>query len=662
MLLKQIGLQSYRKTSEYQKLDIDEKFTIIAGGNNNGKTSVIDLIYKIGMDGYEFKKDDINIIVKQRIYDKLEFISTDESREDNQIYDDVSNLCEEINILFDMHLVCNSEYDKLLDYCISSEKNDFYIKVKSSYNINELVSVIKNKKFNFGYYEDSFLGSIKTTAYICNESFESLFTIKMSEVKSLFYISKINAQRKVDDENIQKNYFKQIIIKNLDKDTEWMYVIEKLTLSLKRDLVNGFSNNKSIKQIIQKLIDEKLNSTRNSFSEVSGEQGNTLLGSIDFDSNTIKDILPEFILLKYYIDRESKFGMSESSQGLGYNNLMNLLINLENNKETMLNDDNNIHKVKIIIMEEPEAHFHPQMEKSFIGLIKENIFDNIQLLLTTHSTEIVKHVKLENIRVFRSEDNCLQIFNLAEYVKDNATKAEFIRKFFSHTFAEVIFSDKVILFEGDTERLYLKQIISDTKDGNEYKYKNLKSKYISFFQVGGAYSENYVNFLKFLNIQSLIFTDVDYSKEIKNIEELKTPDISGHKYQSTNPIIKNRLSNENKTMHDLMRLGYFIYPDSDDKINIYFQSKNDGYARTFEEAILFQNIECSSVFDQISKDDFHSLIVNKELKGMSKPKTNCTIREKIDKINSKTDFIFSVLISEMIIPDYIEKGLTWLGK
>ena len=71
----------------------------------------------------------------------------------------------------------------------------------------------------------------------------------------------------------------------------------------------------------------------------------------------------------------------------------------------------------------------------------------------------------------------------------------------------MIFADKVILYEGDTERLYIRKLLGMTE------FASLRDNYIAFIQVGGAYAHNYLEILTMLKMKSLIITDLDYNKD-----------------------------------------------------------------------------------------------------------------------------------------------------
>lgn len=72
----------------------------------------------------------------------------------------------------------------------------------------------------------------------------------------------------------------------------------------------------------------------------------------------------------------------------------------------------------------------------------------------------------------------------------------------------MIFADKVILYEGDSERLYIRKLIKLPE------FLPLNDSYIAFIQVGGAYAHNYLPILRMLKMKTLIITDLDYDKKI----------------------------------------------------------------------------------------------------------------------------------------------------
>lgn len=82
----------------------------------------------------------------------------------------------------------------------------------------------------------------------------------------------------------------------------------------------------------------------------------------------------------------------------------------------------------------------------------------------------------------------------------------------------MIFADKAILYEGDSERLYIRKLIKLPE------FSTLNDSYIAYIQVGGAYAHNYLPMLRMLKMKTLIITDLDYDKEILSMDKVKAED------------------------------------------------------------------------------------------------------------------------------------------
>ena len=68
------------------------------------------------------------------------------------------------------------------------------------------------------------------------------------------------------------------------------------------------------------------------------------------------------------------------------------------------------------------------------------------------------------------------------------------------------FRDKAILVEGQVERLLLPQMIAQCADRNR---KDFAKEYITIMEVGGAHAHRFEQLIKFLEIPTLIVTDLD---------------------------------------------------------------------------------------------------------------------------------------------------------
>lgn len=291
------------------------------------------------------------------------------------------------------------------------------------------------------------------------------------------------------------------------------------------------------------------------------------------------------------------------------------------------------------------------------------------MLITTHSIEMTRTIEVDKMRILRSK-NVLEtkVYDLNKFLEGSSNKV-FYKKFFQFNIIEIIFADKVILFEGDAERLLLKYLIA-----NDNKYENLSSQYISYIQVGGAYAHKYLELIEFLKIKTLIFTDIDYEYS----SEKDFYEIESELMQEYNEIeIINKIESRETTNETIIKIVdekiiEKILKQARDKMGIYlsnievclkFQTEEDGYSRTLEDAILYNLANVKSVFTRITKEDFAEL---KELKSLSiayTKKVETTLRDRVDKLKNKTDFMYSLIESGEIknaVPNYIKEGLDWL--
>ena len=235
---------------------------------------------------------------------------------------------------------------------------------------------------------------------------------------------------------------------------------------------------------------------------------------------------------------------------------------------------------------------------------------------------------------------------------------DFYDWFYTINFPDIIFADKVILYEGDTERMLIKNaLISD-------EFESLKSQYISYVQVGGAYAINYRPILNYLKIKSLIITDLDYDKEALSEEDIMK---SCSTNATINAFAKDVLRKDSPTVEELYSWQTEASPIViDDCICLAFQGKADHFARTLEEAMLTKLYSLSAV-ELKTREEWLSLRKKDQLKFViPRNKTDCSTRTIIQHTaDNKTDFMYSVILNNLVrsmLPTYIEEGLMWLAK
>lgn len=159
--------------------------------------------------------------------------------------------------------------------------------------------------------------------------------------------------------------------------------------------------------------------------------------------------------------------------------------------------------VKITLIEEIEAHLHPQYQLRLIDYIqKESKFG--QFILTTHSITIGANIPLQNLIILK---NCNAYpMNEGSTCCDKSDYS-FLQRFLDATKANLFFARGVILVEGDAENLLLPTIAKIIG-------RNLHSYGVSIVNVGSTVYERYAKIFQrkdgqSLNIPVSIITDLD---------------------------------------------------------------------------------------------------------------------------------------------------------
>lgn len=197
----------------------------------------------------------------------------------------------------------------------------------------------------------------------------------------------------------------------------------------------------------------------------SGEEQKVDVDFLSYDFNKLVENLK--IQMPFYPEsilngsRQKHFELYQN--GLGYNNLIYIATVLGDLKQKKTLEKETY---AALLIEEPEAHLHPQLQNLFFNYLNKLDKDHgFQIFITSHSPTITAKADLNSVIVLQNK-HC-KIYSLpirsAGLTAPNLT---YLQKFLDVTKSQLFFSNAVILVEGISEALLMK--IFSLKVGEAY--------------------------------------------------------------------------------------------------------------------------------------------------------------------------------------------------
>lgn len=724
MKITKVIINNFRLLKNME-IDLEEDLSLIIGKNNCGKTSVLSALSKFFGEqkaAISFNYDDFNIDFQKELFKCIE--NQGQGWEKQKIqgievyifiqYTDADNLANISSLMLDLDpdnkvVVLKAEYtlDDSGIFVLADAFEKYYERFKNDKR-NKLSKIECYNKFMHTKLKKFFKLVYKAILFdknkgnICPDVFRIIDKrkIDLNKIISIKFIAaKRETMNKDSDDtlsNLSNKYYEKI------RDDAENPIIQ----SFEDELVNtDVSLTKVYEGLFEKVIDK--------VKKFGGIKENETIVKI-ISTLGQQQLLRDNTTMVYEADN---YQLPESYNGLGYLNLISIIIQIE----TILaefrgdNDDSSVPAdINLLFIEEPEAHTHPQMQYIFIKNIKNLLLDgsmgenikhkiNLQTVITTHSAHIVAECDFDDIKYFQktSTTNVVSknLRNLeVEYKDENDPqnrRFKFLKQYLTLNYAEIFFADKVVLYEGDTERILLPAMMKKIdQEEVDKSILPLMAQNISLLEAG-ANSQLFDKFLQFIGIKTLIITDIDAGKEAmvrdKNGVDrtvIKETEVENGTTTSNNALKHyygtaletwgrtklNFLKTRKKEQKILINENGIWKQNKKGKLMVVYQTEevrdgNKYYPRSFEDAFLFYNREF--VIDNI--DSFSGLQkiekVEEKVAGTSKYKYSAYELAK-DCIKSKPAFSMDVLLcseanditdfSNWEIPPYIKEGLEWL--
>lgn len=389
---------------------------------------------------------------------------------------------------------------------------------------------------------------------------------------------------------------------------------------------------------LTKKIDE-FNVFVNDFFEKSENEG-----------NEIKVIIDEF--LNSFIENSNKSDFTFSQKdlrnilskielglkdiinpGLGSLNRLYMATELLNLKRNSWNG------VKLCLVEELEAHLHPQAQMKVINkLLQCSENDNIQFILTSHSPNLTSKLPIENL-IYCHKESCYPMGKKITNLDEDDYK--YLQKFLDVTKSNLFFAKGLIFVEGWSEEIFLPSFAKVLKN-NGIITKDLTEAGVSIINVGNLAFLRYAKIFQrkdntVIDLPISIITDSDVSKYQKDKD-------SNQIYELNEQEIAQKLNDKTKELKDTYdyknSMKVFIARDWTFEFALY---KSQIFNTELQEII--KEIHSKTEFDNFEKA-LASKLINQSLKKTEIAYRLSSCLEKInftkDKIESDTSIQYLV--------------------
>ncbi len=414
------------------------------------------------------------------------------------------------------------------------------------------------------------------------------------------------------------------------------------------------------------------------------------------------DLLDHSTAVQYSMQKDSiEELLPEYSIGLGYQNLQSLSYQLVSFRSARLKPEKGSPvPVHIVMIEEPEAHLHVQVQRIFPSkahkLIspteKEASSLNSQLVISTHSSHLAHSENFDRLRYVRrvAKSDTIpmpttEVVNLAEVFGDDKKTRQFAERYFRVQHTDLLFANAAIFVEGVAERMLVPLFI-------ERYFNELNSRYVSFVDIGGSHAHRLKPLIEKLRIPTVIITDIDpceekEGKSKKNGDPTKklvaVANTGQPELQCGNPTLRGwhpklQQLDDFKTPTE----GQLVWNEIED-CYVYFAwqlpiaKANNCWPSTFEDSLVLTNVSWfKGLMDEKFDEDGVEIEVPKGALGsVAKKAVEAEdFQQLLSELHSlmhssfnKGDFsasIFELVSSgeDIECPGYITNALTWLQK
>lgn len=382
--------------------------------------------------------------------------------------------------------------------------------------------------------------------------------------------------------------------------------------------------------------------------------------------------------------------LPEANNGLGYQNLISMIFRLMSFRDAWMRvgkaskeaASTSMEPLHLVLVEEPEAHLHAQVQQVFIKKayavlrahedLGESKKLRTQLVVSTHSSHVAHETSFSCLRYFRrlpagmaANVPVSTVINLSEVFGPGSETERFVTRYLRAQHADLFFADAAILVEGPAERMLVPNFI-------RAHYDELNQCYVTLLEIGGSHAHRLKPLIDHLGLLTLIITDLD---TLDRVGGASVQPSKGTNQKTNNATLKTWVPGveDADALMDAEATAKTLRVDGDPlfAVRVAYQTPlavtapgsaetETAYPYTFEDALAFENLALFSTLEGTG-------LVRKLRDAITAGGSVTAIGKRMyDALKSgkKAEFALDVLeiekFDDIVVPSYITEGLKWL--
>jgi putative ATP-dependent endonuclease of OLD family len=476
MNIKNIAIKNFRNFKDFS-IDFSEGFQTIIGENNIGKSNLYWAIRLILDRDLSYNARNLDIKDFHGFKKEIEV--------DDHVIISIELYSEELASFPTFHSFKTSETTARITY-LFAHKSKFV-------EDNDIPEKIELSQFKWQLY-----GSGNS---LLIDDILSLHSIRLSDLDgiNLYYI---NAFRNINSDlhGSTKSLLSKYCQSRTDTETELESV--KSILKSSSTQLNDLDFIPNIAENIQKKG-----------QSIAGQYFSFPI-SISFMSNYDVDAWSQ---LNLYYNPESDINVPIQTLGLGQKNILYLSLFIAE-----LENSSNNHEINILLIDEPEAHLHPQLQKILFSNL--NDLKTTQVFMTSHSTHIASDCDYKNLNIlFRNIKKEVKSFSPFKEGLLSERENLLLKRYLDATRSEMFFASAIIYVEGVGEQFIIPSITKKVYG------INLTEHNISVIPIHSRYFDPYLKIVQNNNLEIPTVAIIDGDEDELEDEEESTTAVENAK-------------------------------------------------------------------------------------------------------------------------------------